>query len=145
MRSSFRLLADIAGKYLHWVETSARTTIRGGLEDLPERIDLGVVTDIVPHAAANASTPRTPVSRHAQTMSSASLGSLGFTLLSGDTVLADLQALDANLYSEWLDGLSLLRPDGVIFTADTANLVQSLTELGVKLKLLCGRDAVGVD
>ena len=130
----------MAGKYLHWVETSARTTIRGGLEDLPERIDLGLVTDIVPHAAgATATSPRTPVSRHAQTLSSASLGSLGFTLLSGDTVLADLQALDANLYSEWLDGLSLLRPDGVIFTADTASLVQSLTELGVKLKLLCGR------
>ena len=58
------------------------------------------------------------------------------TLLSQDTVVAELIAPDSATHSEWMDGLNLLRPDGFITTKETADFVQILTDIGVKVKML---------
>lgn len=57
-------------------------------------------------------------------------------LLRQDTTVAELIAPDATVFSEWLDGLNFLMPDGFISTTDTADYVQILTDIGVKIKLL---------
>lgn len=57
-------------------------------------------------------------------------------LLNNDAVLADMVAPDASTLSEWIDGLNLLLPDGFIATKETAEYVQTLTDIGVKVRLL---------
>jgi engulfment/cell motility protein 1 len=109
----YRLAAN--HKYLHYVEASVRTPVRAGLEDLPERIDLATVTDVVPHASAKGQ--RTSASVTGPTSFGPGGGS--FALVSGDAVLAELQAPDQHVYAEWLDGLSLLQPNGHIQTQET--------------------------
>ncbi len=48
-----------------------------------------------------------------------------------------MQALNASQFSEWTDGLNMLRGEGgVISTRETADLIQTLTEIGIKVKLL---------
>jgi engulfment/cell motility protein 1 len=77
------------------------------------------------------STPRSPA-LGANTTS----GSLSILLLRQDTTVAELVAPDSTVFSEWLDGLNLLVPDGYISTKETADYVQILTDIGVKIKLL---------
>ncbi|CAG8526137.1 1084_t:CDS:2 [Racocetra fulgida] len=61
---------------------------------------------------------------------------LMFSLMSGpDTVLADFMASDYVQFSEWTDGLNMLF-DKNIGSRDTAEFIQILTEIGVKVKLL---------
>lgn len=60
----------------------------------------------------------------------------GITLVSQDTVVAEMTAFDQTSYVEWLDGLNLLLPGGFIATKETAELVQTLTEIGIKIRLL---------
>jgi engulfment/cell motility protein 1 len=47
-----------------------------------------------------------------------------------------MAASDEIIYTEWLDGLNLLLPGGFIATKETADLVQALTDVGVKIRLL---------
>lgn len=61
---------------------------------------------------------------------------LTFSLLSADGPICSLTAPSPDVYSEWIDGLSLLRTDGNICTKETADYVHALTEIGVKIKLL---------
>lgn len=61
---------------------------------------------------------------------------LSITLVSQDSVVAEMIAPDSTVYTEWLDGLNLLLPGGFIATKETADLVQSLTDIGVKIRLL---------
>lgn len=68
---------------------------------------------------------------------SSSPQSLTFTLVTSDGPLVELTAPSSATYSEWVDGLSLLRPEeGSISTRDTADYIQALTDVGVKVKLL---------
>lgn len=113
------------------------------------RVDLSTVTEVVAGAQAGgrgkigptspqmtngsilSSGPRSP------TMTAApSTSTLSILLLRQDTTAAELIAPDATLFSEWLDGLNLLMPDGYISTRDTADYVQILTDIGIKIKLL---------
>lgn len=57
-------------------------------------------------------------------------------MVSQDTVVAEMTAFDQTSYVEWLDGLNLLLPGGFIATKETAELVQTLTEIGIKIRLL---------
>lgn len=61
---------------------------------------------------------------------------LAFSLLSSEGVVAELVAPDQATYAEWLDGLALLRPEGNISTKETTSLIETLTEVGMKVKLL---------
>ena len=107
-------------KYLHYCESMDQGAVRGGLDDLPERIDLSLVTDVSLQSGSGESS------------------SLTFSLLRApDVSLADLQALNQSQYSEWVDGLNMLRGEGgVVSTRETAEYIQILTEIGVKVKLL---------
>jgi len=136
----YRLAAN--RKYLHFVESSERGLIRAGLDDLPERIDLTLITDIISSTSPPLSSPLRPRNFSFSSYHSPSLLTqqqqqpLSFTLLSSETVLADLIAPDPHTFSEWIDGLALLKKDGNIVTKETAELVVTLCELGIKMKLL---------
>lgn len=56
--------------------------------------------------------------------------------MSQDTLAAEMVAPDQTVYTEWLDGLNLLLPGGFIATKETADIVQTLTDIGVKIRLL---------
>lgn len=131
-------------KFLHYCEAAERGPIRGGLDDLPEKIDLSLVTDIALQTAtmpdalpASASSGMTSFN---DTVASQNNGQASqcFSLLSApDVSLADMAALNQGQYSEWTDGLSMLRGEGgVVSTRETAEVIQILTEIGVKVKLL---------
>jgi hypothetical protein len=48
-----------------------------------------------------------------------------------------MQALNASQLSEWTDGLNMLRDEGgVVSTRETADLINMLTEIGIKVKML---------
>jgi len=66
----------------------------------------------------------------------ASASPLSFSLLStrGGS-LADLVAENSRSFSDWIDGFNMLRGDH-FSTKETAEFVQSLTEIGLKIKLL---------
>ncbi|GAA5840995.1 hypothetical protein JCM11251_006778 [Rhodosporidiobolus azoricus] len=162
-------------KALHWVERGqgeARGDVGPGVEELPEKLDLALVTDVVPSGANALQRPRpstnnsnAPHNRTASSFSQQHRGSvfsrpstdnaspsqqassaspsLSFTLHTADGPLVTLLAPSQHVYSEWVDGLSLLRPSshssgggGGISTQETADYVQQLTDIGVKVKLL---------
>ena len=64
---------------------------------------------------------------------------LSFSLLSAhEGSLADQIAQDGSRWADWTDGLNMLRRDGGhAATQETAEFVQALTEMGLKIKLLC--------
>jgi engulfment/cell motility protein 1 len=61
---------------------------------------------------------------------------LSFSLHTSSGTLVELHAQDRATFAEWLDGLLLLRPDALIQTKETADLVQMLTDFGVTTRLL---------
>jgi hypothetical protein len=80
-----------------------------------------------------------PASAGLLSTSPASTNPLAIILLASDgSTTADFVAPNASAHSEWLDGLNLLLPDGqgAISTKETADLVQILTDVGIKIKLL---------
>ncbi|GAC94933.1 hypothetical protein PHSY_002506 [Pseudozyma hubeiensis SY62] len=113
-------------KLLYYCDSSERFPIRGGLDDLPERIDLSLVTELSHHSSAG------------ETGGKSHGSDLVISLLqSPDKSLAEMQALNPSQFSEWTDGLNMLRgEDGVVSTRETANLIETLTEIGIKVKLL---------
>lgn len=126
-------------RYLHYCEAVERHDgVRSGLDDLPERLDLSQVTDI---AASSPTTQAQQDEESSSTMagSASSFSSRSFSLLrSPDVSLADLYAPTSWQYSEWVDGLSmLLRGEAAtVNTQETAEYIQALTDIAVKIKLL---------
>lgn len=138
-------------KYLYYCEATERGPIRSGLDDLPERIDLNLITDISLHSAAHSSISNEEANLvqfggqaagssngNSNSIDATSSNSLTFSLLrSSEQILADFVALNANQFSEWTDGLSMLRSEGgLVNTKETADYIQILTDIGVKVKLL---------
>lgn len=95
---------------LHFVETPQKISIRAGLEDLPERLDLSIITDIISsQTLAQANQPRAPLSSNSYKFPPLSPAmskaySNTFSLHSANGIIAELQAPDADTYSEWIDG-----------------------------------------
>jgi engulfment/cell motility protein 1 len=111
--------------------------VRNGLEDLPERIDLSLISEI----AGGTCAPPPNVLRDQNEFSSNSApmpSPLSFSLLSAhEGSLADLIAPDSSRWADWTDGLNMLRRDGGhVSSKETAGFVQALTEIGLKIKLL---------
>ncbi|KAG9291106.1 hypothetical protein G9A89_012978 [Geosiphon pyriformis] len=128
----YRLSPNI--KFLHYGDFMEKGDIKNGVEDLPERIDLTLVTDIMTGGYSNqlamlsGSPPRTKSNTGSQ--------DLTFSLMSGaETSLADFVAPNHTQYSEWTDGFNMLF-DKNIGSKDTAEYIHVLTEIGVKVKLL---------
>ncbi|KAI0741714.1 ELMO/CED-12 family-domain-containing protein [Daedaleopsis nitida] len=133
------LRLDAGLKYLHYVDSAVKFPVRKGLEDLPERIDISMISEVATGTCAPF-----PHIRGAQTdvplgSSSPLLASnLSFSLLSttGGS-LADQIAPDQARWADWTDGLNMLRRDGGhVASQETELFVQALTEIGLKIKLL---------
>ncbi|KAF5316171.1 hypothetical protein D9619_006473 [Psilocybe cf. subviscida] len=122
---------DPAQKYLHFVESAVKFPVRHGLEDLPDRIDVSLISEIA--GGLCAPPPNVIRDQHDQNPSP-----LSFSLLSAhEGSLADLIASDSLRWADWTDGLNMLRRDGGHGSSkETAGYVQALTEIGLKIKLL---------
>lgn len=128
---------DTGMKYLHYVDSTAKFPVRNGLEDLPDRIDVSMISEIATGTCA----PPPSLLRDQGDLpaSSAYIPSpLSFSLLSThEGSLADQIAPDQSRWADWTDGLNMLRRDGGhVASKETAGFVQALTEIGLKIKLL---------
>ena len=112
--------------------------VRSGLEDLPERIDISLITEI---ATKTCAPPPNVLREHLDVPISAGASlapsPLSFSLISADGSLADQIAPDQSRWADWTDGLNMLRHNGGhVATEETAGFVQALTEIGLLIKLL---------
>jgi engulfment/cell motility protein 1 len=125
-------LQDNSLKHLHYVDSQSKFLMRSGLEDLPERIDLALITEI---ATANCAPPSDgPGGPGAPPLVPSPLS---FSLLTPEGSLADAIAPDVSRWADWTDGLNMLRRDsGHVASKETADFIQALTEIGLKIKLL---------
>ncbi|KAI0032657.1 ELMO/CED-12 family-domain-containing protein [Vararia minispora EC-137] len=122
------LRLDKGMKYLHYVDSAVKFPVRDGLEDLPERIELSLVSEI---ATKNCAPP--PRADEHTLVASA----LSFSLMTNEGSLADLIAPDGSRWADWTDGLNMLRRDsGHVASQETADFIQALTDIGLKIKLL---------
>ena len=128
-------LQDNGLKYLHYVDSQVKFPVRNGLEDLPERIDISLISEI---ATANCAPPPNMVPGDLPPNSSAVASPLSFSLMSThEGSLADQIAPDQSRWADWTDGLNILRRDGGhVASPETADFVTALTEIGLKIKLL---------
>ena len=130
---------DAGLKYLHYVDSAVKFPVRKGLEDLPERIEIAMISEVATGTCA----PFPHIQRDQTDIplgaSSPMLASpLSFSLLSttGGS-LADQIAPDQARWADWTDGLNMLRRDGGhVASQETELFVQALTEIGLKIKLL---------
>ncbi|GAA95214.1 uncharacterized protein L969DRAFT_92522 [Mixia osmundae IAM 14324] len=126
-----RLTAN--ARYLCYTDAIEPHDIRPGMDDLLSRVDLNEMTDVTPLAPSPTLTRnRTKSNPGLDTASSA----LGLSLASSSGKLLELVARSNHQYAEWLDGLSLLRPNGPIKTKETSDLIDHLTDVNLKVKLL---------
>lgn len=140
---------DKTMRYLYYVDSAMKIPMRSGIEDLPERIEVASIAEVatgtcaVPHNVAYGSGDVT------SPLSPPTISPLSFSLMSErsrdqsdqqqqpKSSLADQVAENASRFSDWTDGLNMLRKDGGhVATTETAEFVQALTEIGLKIKLL---------
>ncbi|CAE6413156.1 unnamed protein product [Rhizoctonia solani] len=139
---------DKTMRFIYYLDSTMKIPMRGGIEDLPERIEVASIAEVatgtcaVPHNVAYGSGDIT------SPMSTPTVSPLSFSLMSERSrdqseqqpskhSLADQVAENASRFSDWTDGLNMLRKDGGhVATTETAEFVQALTEIGLKIKLL---------
>ena len=126
---------DNGYKYLHYVDSPAKFEVRSGLEDLPDRIEIAVISHI---ATGTCTPPSSAMHDHVDLPTSQMPSPLSFSLLTAnERSLADQIATDPSTWADWTDGLNMLRRDGGHVTSDeTAGYIKALTEIGLKIKLL---------
>ncbi|KAI9494126.1 ELMO/CED-12 family-domain-containing protein [Zychaea mexicana] len=113
------LYGDFAEKY---------PLVMRSCDKLPNKVDLASVSEIKPFS-------RKP-SNFNNTLLGESTSSLSFALFSDNNVpLAEFICSSSAQASEWKDGFSMLLDKGIT-SKDTAEYLHSLTEIGVKVKLL---------
>lgn len=104
---------------MHVVEVAQISEIATGTCASPPNIAMPEAhTPLSPYGSAPAASP------------------LSFSILVGQgTPLADHVSENAARFSDWVDGLNMLR-SSQITTRDTEMFVQALTDIGLKIKLL---------
>lgn len=111
--------------------------MRSGLEDLPERIEIALISEI---ATGTCAAPPNVIRDPNDLPPTSPLGPspLSFSMLSAhEGSLADQVAPDQTRWADWTDGLNMLRRDGGhVASQETAGFVEALTEIGLKIKLL---------
>lgn len=124
-------------KYLHYVDSAVKFTVKNGLEDLPERIEIAQIGEV---SVGTCFAPPTLMRDSIDLPPSAAPKALdtSFSLISTrEQPLAEQIALDHSTWADWTDGLNMLRKDGGhVATQETAAFVNALTEIGLKVKLL---------
>jgi engulfment/cell motility protein 1 len=140
LRKKYQLLSvtqDTGLKYLHYVDSTIKFPVRSGLEDLPERIEVSLISEIATGTCA--APPNVVRDENNLPPSSTFVPSpYSFSLLSAhEGPLADQIAPDQSRWADWTDGLNMLRRDGGhVSSKETAGFVQALTDIGLKIKLL---------
>jgi engulfment and cell motility protein 1 len=123
---------DNSLKHLHYVDSHTKFPVRRGLEDLPDRFDLALITEIT---TANCAPPSDGSGTAGANTLIAS--PLSFSLVTPEGSLTDAIAPDVSRWADWTDGLNMLRRDsGHVASKETADFIQALTEIGLKIKLL---------
>ena len=132
-----RIPQDNSLKYLHYVDSATRFAVRKGFEDLPDRIDLSMVSEV---ATGTCVAYQGSVDMATMPTSPLAASPLSFSLLTASgSSLADQIATDQARWADWTDGLNMLRKDGAhVASRETENFIQALTEIGLKIKLLGG-------
>ncbi|KAF8637644.1 hypothetical protein AX17_002712 [Amanita inopinata Kibby_2008] len=125
-------------KYLHYVDSAVKFPVRNGIEDLPERIEVSLISEIATGTCAPPPNVLRDQSDLPPSNNSLVVSPLSFSLLSvHEGSLADLIAPDSSRWADWTDGLNMLRKDGGhVASTETADFVNALTEIGLKIKLL---------
>ena len=126
---------DTGKKYLHYVDSAVKFPVRSGLEDLPERIEISLISEI---STGTCGPPPNVLRDQSDLPSIPTTSPLSFSLLSAhEGSLADLIAPDQSRWADWTDGLNMLRRDGGhLASKETAEFVRALTDIGLKIKLL---------
>ncbi|KAF8916264.1 ELMO/CED-12 family-domain-containing protein [Mucidula mucida] len=128
---------DNSLKHLYYVDSAMKFPVRNGLEDLPERIEVAAISEI---STGTCVPPPNVLRDHSDLPPTSPLAPspLSFSLLSvHEGSLADQIAPDQSRWADWTDGLNMLRRDGGhVASKETAEFVQALTEIGLKIKLL---------
>ncbi|KAG0145739.1 hypothetical protein CROQUDRAFT_658246 [Cronartium quercuum f. sp. fusiforme G11] len=141
-------------KYLHYLETSMPGPVKNGVDEMPDRIEISAITEIISGNGVPDATPNVArqAARRLSTHSNASATTDGSTthvpptastvpprlsLMGAGQTLAVLSPATAESHAEWLDGLNLVRADGsMVATKESAELVFALTQIGTQIKLL---------
>ncbi len=131
------VVQDNSLKHLYYVDSAMKFPVRNGLEDLPERIEVAAISEI---STGTCVPPPNVLRDHSDLPPTSPLAPspLSFSLLSvHEGSLADQIAPDQSRWADWTDGLNMLRRDGGhVASKETAEFVQALTEIGLKIKLL---------
>ena len=121
------------------MDSATRFAVRKGFEDLPDRIELSMVSEVATGTCVPYQGQQLP-SVDMATMPTSPLAAspLSFSLLTASgSSLADQIATDQARWADWTDGLNMLRRDGGhVASPETEVFVQALTEIGLKIKLL---------
>ncbi|CAL1714582.1 unnamed protein product [Somion occarium] len=126
-------------KYLHYMDSQVKFVVRSGLEDLPDRIDISLISEVATgNCAAFPNILREQGEVSYSPTSQLQASPLSFALLTaGGGLLAAQIAPDKSRWADWTDGLNMLRRDGGhVASQETEMFVQALTEIGLKIRLL---------
>ncbi|GAA5991202.1 hypothetical protein JCM10908_006585 [Rhodotorula pacifica] len=154
----YRLSLD--HRTLHWVDADELSEEKPDLDALPSSVSAKTIVDV--RCAEDADATRRPsleeseytsgalssVRRRLSVLqrSAASRSSVdrtdqsdvpfSFALIFSSGAPVQLIAPGAVTYADWVDGLSVLRPDGAIVMKKTLQYVESLADMGTRIKLL---------
>ncbi|PLB48575.1 regulator of Rac1, required for phagocytosis and cell migration [Aspergillus steynii IBT 23096] len=143
-------------RFLHFGDFDSRGNSNPELDTLPEKIDLSIVSSVVSNVSASSNNsssstiksmlqhPSTKISIHGYMQAHSTTGeprkanghdrSVSRTTQS-ETVLLSLRPQSPSIASEWLDGLLMLLSQQPI-TSETGKLVKSVSDYGLKIRLL---------
>ncbi|KAF8252150.1 hypothetical protein K440DRAFT_578325 [Wilcoxina mikolae CBS 423.85] len=135
-------------RYLHYCNYENRTVYEPQLEELPEKLDLSIVSSVVSNVIpASLSSTSSSSGTLAPTVGGPKLASTTITIHGyppssniqcnhdEEVVLLALYPLTHSSASEWLDGLLMLLNQQPI-TSETSKLVNMVTNYGLKIRLL---------
>ncbi|KAJ3052420.1 hypothetical protein HK097_006293 [Rhizophlyctis rosea] len=119
-------------KSLHYGDFQEGTDRKPLLEELTEKIDLSIVTDILTgHSSPLFLNKKNASENASQIFSLVSSSSSD----SSNPSIADFAASSPTQFGEWLDGFNMLLERNIA-SKDTAEFVRMVTDVGVKLALL---------
>lgn len=146
-------------RYLHYADFDVRKDAEPSLDELPDKIDLSIVSSVVSNVSASPPTTSSSDSTARDAPNGTEKASRGSTTSTRITIhgylpatpskespLLQLHPQTHTLASEWLDGLLMLLSQQPI-TAETNKLVNLIGGYGLKIRLLNVRfdgDGVGV-
>ncbi|CUS13137.1 unnamed protein product [Tuber aestivum] len=129
-------------RYLHYCDYENETVYEPKLEELPEKIDLSIVSSVVSNvvpASIDSGSSHGTLTQGASKLASTKITIHGYTdpnpQRAKESVLLALDPQTHSVASEWLDGLLMLLNQQPI-TSETSKLINVVTNYGLKIRLL---------